>query len=158
MASLCSSRANHLYLPIRRKTQSNTTNLINILQSLLSSCSTTIYSSFRFSLSLFISIPFFSFSSTQRSPLFFFSCIFISFSSLLYFYFIFLLQSRFRYGVCFWGRSTNVEDVFLPQKRGSRSIAGINNGELRGGHFSEYKISTSYIFEMFVYVPKLKFN
>lgn len=65
------------------------------------------------------------------------------------------VQSRLTYGICLWGWSANVGEVFLAQKRVIRRIAGIGNRTSCRQYFLKYGILTLYglyIFEMCVYV------
>lgn len=72
------------------------------------------------------------------------------------------VESRLRYGICFWGDSTLSHDVFVNQKRILRSIAGVSSTHTCKGIFKHFKILTLYslyIFEicLFVFNNKNKF-
>lgn len=69
------------------------------------------------------------------------------------------VDSRLRYGVCYWGNSTLSQNVFVSQKRILRCMAGISSFHSCKEVFREYKILTLpalYVFEMCVYVYKHK--
>lgn len=73
------------------------------------------------------------------------------------------VESRLRYGVCFWGDSTLSQTVFISQKRILRNMANVPNGHTCRHIFVQYKVLTLtslFIFEMCVYVfkNKHKFN
>lgn len=67
------------------------------------------------------------------------------------------VESRLRYGVCFWGNSTFASYVFIAQKRVLRCIAGVSYTHPCKDIFKNYKILTLpslYIFELCIYVFK----
>lgn len=64
-------------------------------------------------------------------------------------------QSRMRYGIIFWARSTEVERVFRLQKRSLRIIFGMKQDESCRGVFRDYRILTLYslyIYESVMFV------
>lgn len=73
------------------------------------------------------------------------------------------VESRLRYGVCFWGDSTLSQSVFISQKRILRSIASLPYSHTCRDVFVQYKLLTLtslFIYEMCIYVfqNKHKFN
>lgn len=73
------------------------------------------------------------------------------------------VESRLRYGVCFWGDSTLSNSVFISQKRIMRTIANLSSDHTCRNVFVQNKILTLtsiFIFEMCVYIfkNKHKFN
>lgn len=52
------------------------------------------------------------------------------------------VDSRLRYGICFWGGSTLSYNVFLAQKRVLRCMAGLSNTDTCKNLFKEYEILT----------------
>lgn len=67
------------------------------------------------------------------------------------------VDSRLRYGICFWGWSTLSDEVFLAQKRCIRSIVGVPPTHSCKDLFIDLHILTLpslYIFEMCLYVFK----
>lgn len=71
------------------------------------------------------------------------------------------VSSRLRYGVCFWGSSTQSVDVFISQKRIIRIIAGLSSRHSCRNLFRKFKILTLVcvlIFELCVFIYKNKGN
>lgn len=69
------------------------------------------------------------------------------------------VESRLRYGICFWGDSTLSHDVFLAQKRIVRCITGVSSTHTCKGIYKDLKILTLYslyIFEICLFVFKNK--
>lgn len=67
------------------------------------------------------------------------------------------VESRLRYGVCFWGDSTLSHAVFVLQKRILRNIANLSSMHTCRTVFVDFKVLTLtciFIFEMCVYVFK----
>lgn len=65
------------------------------------------------------------------------------------------VDSRLRYGLCFWGMSADSPNVFISQKRIVRAIAGVDLRTTCRPLFKSYKIMTLYsllIYELGVYV------
>lgn len=69
------------------------------------------------------------------------------------------VESRLRYGVCFWGDSTLSQTVFVSQKRILRTIVGLSSTHTCRKAFVEYNILTVtglFIFESCVHIFKNK--
>ena len=69
------------------------------------------------------------------------------------------IESKLRYGICFWGSSTSTNDVLICQKRIIRSIVGLSTLESCKQSFNNLEILTVfglYIFELCVYTYKNK--
>lgn len=69
------------------------------------------------------------------------------------------VDSRLRYGICFWGVSTLSNDVFLAQKRVLRCMTGLSSRDTCKNMFKECEILTLpslFIFELCLYVFKNK--
>lgn len=72
-----------------------------------------------------------------------------------------VLESKLRYGICFWGTSTYTKDVLICQKRIMRSIVGLKRLDSCRDSFRNLEILTVYslyIFELCVYTYKNKEN
>lgn len=73
------------------------------------------------------------------------------------------VESRIRYGVCFWGDSTLSSQVFIAQKKVIRAMAGVPSTRSCKPYFKMYKVLTVpslLIFElcMFVFCNKSSFT
>ena len=65
-----------------------------------------------------------------------------------------VIESKLRYGICFWGSSPSMNDVLICQKRIIRSIAGLKRLDSCKQSFKDLEILTAfglYIFELCVY-------
>lgn len=72
-----------------------------------------------------------------------------------------LIESKIRYGICFWGPSTHTQNVLIAQKRIIRTMVGLPQYESCRNVFKSLKISTVfsiYVFEVAVYIYKHKHN
>lgn len=71
------------------------------------------------------------------------------------------VDTRLRYGVCFWGHSTLASNVFIAQKRIIRCIAGVPTAHSCKNIFKELRIFSLpclYIFEICMYVFRNRNN
>nr|CAH7719666.1 unnamed protein product [Callosobruchus chinensis] len=73
------------------------------------------------------------------------------------------VESRLRYGICIWGMSASVHDVFIAQKRAVRCLAGLSSRDSCRDTFRNYNILTItslFIVEMcsFVYKNRQNYN
>lgn len=65
------------------------------------------------------------------------------------------VDSRLRYGICFWGASTMSYNVFIAQKRIIRSMTGISNTDTCKNIFKGYNIlslPSLFIYELCLYI------
>lgn len=70
-----------------------------------------------------------------------------------------VIESRLRYGICFWGASPSINDVLICQKRIIRSLMRIDRSESCKPSFKKLEILTVigvYIFELCLFTYKNK--
>lgn len=69
--------------------------------------------------------------------------------------YIAFVESRLRYGICFWGAGSDIRDVLVAQKRVVRCLAGLRTAESCRSAFKSLKILTVpglYILELCLYI------